>query len=149
MGVVYVTVKQPAVDGVNKPLVALIEPPPLTDHVPPVFPPVWMNVTSPPPIHALTVIIVGVVQDTGIGFTVKKSLTAEAKAGVPPLTEAVNCLIPAVLICKLLYVTTPSPPPPLLPMFKDVVPDKVPSPEVLVITTSLLFPKPLVTGCPN
>ncbi len=57
--VVYVAVKHPAVAGVKTPEVALIVPPPLTVHFPPVAPPVCVNVTLPPPIQELTVLTTG------------------------------------------------------------------------------------------
>ena len=57
-------VKQPGVVGVNTPVLATILPPPLTVHVPPATPPAWVNVTVPPPTHALVVVT------TGNGFTV-------------------------------------------------------------------------------
>ena len=58
--VVYVAVKQPAVEGVNTPVPATIEPPPLTDQLP-APPPDCVKVTVPPPKQALVVVTVGTV----------------------------------------------------------------------------------------
>jgi hypothetical protein len=91
LGVVYVALKQPAVDGVKTPVVGLIVPPPLTVHVPPVAPTVCVNVTFPCPIQEFTTATIG----KGLTVTIKVSF-GPGQLTPPAVYIGVTIIVPDI-----------------------------------------------------